>query len=99
MGAGQTFFTYKHLTATGVVTAQPQAVLHTFTINTAAATAVVTLYDDNQTASPVAGNVIGIFTVPAGGSFCLYQQLDIVVARGIAVIVATAAADITITYR
>lgn len=100
-------FQYKHLTATGVVagssvsgqnTGGPQVTLHTVTLNTVAATAVVNIYDDVQTAAPVAGNLVASFTGPTGGINGQSVRFDAQMKTGIAVTIATAAADVTITY-
>lgn len=101
MPSGKRAFQFKHLTATAVVagaTAGPQAILHTVTLNNVASTAVVTIYDDTQTGSPVAANVIAIITGPTAGINGNTLIFDCEVQRGIAVIIATAAADITVNY-
>lgn len=107
MGAGVAY-AFKHITATAVIAGSAigagstnsggaQAVLHTVNIS-AAATATISIYDDNQTGSPVAGNLIQILTAPAGG-LNTYYQYDAQCSRGIAIIIAVAAADVCVSYR
>lgn len=103
MGAG-IGYQKKHITATAIIAGAAtsnqggaQAILHTINIS-ALATAVITIYDDNQTASPVAGNAIQVITAPAGG-LNTYFQYDSIMDRGIAITIATAAADLCVTYR
>lgn len=94
--AGATNFQYKHITASTLITAQPQAILHSICINTGVATAVVTVADAASAATTPA---IAIYTVPAGGAFGVYQSFDVQVNNGIYITIATAAADVTVTYR
>lgn len=100
--AGGTFFHYKHLTSSGVVAggstvSGAQALLHTVTLNNIAATAVVTIYDYNSTSNPA--NVIAIITGPTAGISGATLIFDCQVTIGITVVIATAAADVTVTYR
>ena len=76
-----------------------QSMLHIIAIGSMAATAVVAVYDDNQTGSPVAGKLRYNMTAPAGGVGPTYIQLDALMDTGIAVVISVAAADITILYR
>ena len=76
-----------------------QAALHAVAIGSLAAGAVVAIYDDNQTGSPVAGKLKFNMTAPAGGSGPNSIYLDLLMDTGIAVVITVAAADITILYR
>lgn len=100
-------YQYKHLTATAVVAgsstagqnvAGPTVCLHTIALNNVAATAVVNVYDDVQTAAPNSALLVASFTAPTGGINGTHVRLDAQMKTGIAVTIATAAADITITY-
>lgn len=112
MAAGDGIFQYQHITASTVVVGQgaagsqgvdnyqKQAVLHTVTINTAAAAATVQIFDYNSTAAPPASAAItGVVTAPAGGYTTPVTLIfDCQVKVGITVIVA-GTADLTVTYR
>lgn len=112
MAAGDGIFQYKHITVSTVVAGQgaagsqgvdnyqKQAVLHTVTINTAAAAATVQIFDYNSTTSPPAGQAItGVVTAPAGGYTTPVTLIfDTQVAVGITVII-TGTADLTVAYR
>lgn len=109
MGAGSVTYQGKRLTATGMVVGTPptatapnngqQSTLHIIAIGSMAATAVVAVYDDTQTASPVAGKLRYNMTAPAGGVGPTYIQLDMLFDVGIAVVITVAAADITFIFR
>lgn len=88
-------YQYKHLTASGLVTGQPQARLHTVVCNNVAATAVITLADSASASTTPA---IAIITAPAAGLAGQTMRYDLQVANGLYVTIATAAADITVTY-
>ena len=110
MAQGDGIFQYKHITASAVVagsntagqnTGGPQAVLHAVTINSAAATATIQVYDYNTTTSPPASNAItGPITAPTGGiTNPITLLFDCMVYTGIVVIIGVAAADVTVVYR
>lgn len=92
--------TYSHITAaapTTTVVKSGAGHLHTLVINTPAANAVITIYD-NTAAS---GTVIAIITQPAallssGPTTVVY---DIAFTTGLTIHTATAAQDITVSYR
>ena len=91
---------YNHITAaapTATVVKSGAGRLHKICINTPAANAVVTVYD-NTAAS---GTVIAILTQPAAllssGVNC--AEYDLAFGTGLTVNTATAAQDITVTYR
>lgn len=111
MAAGDGVFQYKHITAstvvagtgaahsTGTDNTQRQCVLHTVTINSAAATATIQIFDDNTTSSP-ANPVTGVITAPAGGYTTPVTMIfDTQMTTGITVAIAVAAADVTVAYR
>lgn len=86
---------YQNITTntTTVVKSGP-GLLHALTFNKPVATAVVTIYD-NTAAS---GTVIGTITVPASPQpFTLV--FDVAFATGLTILTATAAQDITVSYR
>lgn len=105
--ASKTAFQFKHITASTVVAgsasagqnaAGPQAILHTVTINSAAATAVIQVFDDVTTSGP-ARPITGPITAPAGGFASPVTLIfDCEVSTGITVTIATAAADVTVVY-
>lgn len=84
--------------ATSVVSGP--AVFHTFTLNTAGASSVITLFDlsaANCTGTP-STNKIGSITLPASGVLPGTLLYDISVKNGICVQDATASSDQTITW-
>lgn len=89
-------YQYKHLTASGVVSVNPQAVLHTITCNNVVATAVITVADSATAATTPA---IAIITGPTGGTVGATLLYDLQVNNGIYITIATAAADITVTFK
>jgi hypothetical protein len=102
-------FNKTHLTESAVIVPSPAGTVgatapafwtvHTFNINNAAATAVISLYDYNSTTTPPASALVAQFTAPAALAIppdCMI--LDAVFTIGITVIIATAAADITVTW-
>lgn len=110
MAAGDGIFLYKHITASSVVTGSgaagsqgtdntgKQAVLHTITINTAAAAATVQVFDYNSTSTPQ-NAITGVITAPAGGYTTPVTLIfDTQVSVGITVIV-SGTADLTVAYR
>lgn len=105
--AAKVAFWPKHITASTVVAgsnaagqnaAGPQVILHTVTINSAAATATIQVFDDNKIASP-ANPITGVITAPAGGYTTPVTLIfDAQFQNGITVIIGVAAADLTVTY-
>lgn len=97
--ATKAFFFAKHTTASVVVNANAQAILARVIINNAAATAVISVYDDTSSGSPQVGNLLGQVTAPAGGiGSPVYLEYGIQVKNGIVVTIATAAADVTVIH-
>lgn len=93
-----TTYAYKHIaTSTTTVVKANAGVLHGVYINSAAATASITFYDN---ASAASGTVIAIFTIGTGGILFPAQKVlsDINFVNGLTVLTATAAVDITILY-
>lgn len=78
-------------TATTTLVKSGAGVLHTVCVNTPAATATIQMYD-SLTAT---GTKIGLITATVAGC----QLYDIAFATGLTVVTATAAPDITVSYR
>lgn len=97
-----------HLTASTVIAPTPAGtagatssapfIVHTLNINTAAATAVINLYDYNSTSSPPASSLVSSITVAATADIPVPLILDAIFTVGITVTIATAAADVTVTW-
>ena len=111
MAAGDGVFLYKHITASAVIAGTgtagsvgtdnmgKQAVLHTVTINTAAATATIQIFDYNSTTSPQ-NAITGVITAPAGGYTTPVTMIfDAQMTGGIVIAIGVAAADVTVAYR
>jgi hypothetical protein len=93
-GAGAGSFAYKNITTDTTTTLKTgPGYLHTICINTPAATGVVTIYD-NTAAS---GTKIGTITSFASTVGCL--TYDVAFWTGLTVVTATAAPDLTVTFR
>jgi hypothetical protein len=87
-------YSYKNLTTDATTTLKSgPGYLHTVCVNTPAATGVVTIYD-NTAAS---GTKIGTITSFASVVGC--QIFDVAFWSGLTVVLATAAPDITVTFR
>ena len=87
---------YSNLTATttGTLIESGKGVLYSITFNKPVATGVITLYDGTSTS----GTVIGTITVPANPQpVTLFYDIGYTV--GLYVVVATAAQDLTISYK
>jgi hypothetical protein len=65
--------------------------LHTICVNTLAATGTATVYDNT------AGSGTKIATIGTGTAICLIY--DVAFATGLTIVTATAAADITVSYK
>jgi hypothetical protein len=86
-------YAYQAGTTAGLAVKGSAGFLHSITIASPTATAVVTVYD-NTAAS---GQVVFAHTCSAGNAFtCI---LDIVMLTGIELVIATAGANVTISYR
>lgn len=81
-------------TTTGTVVKSGEGALYNVTFNNPVATSVVTLYDGLTTS----GVKIATITVPAS-PFSVTLVYDVFFATGLFVVCATAASDITISYR
>lgn len=87
-------YSFKAISASAVISKQP-CVLHEIVFNSGAATATVALYDDTTTSSP-ANQIGGTWTVPTGGVTNPFAiPLDIVTTKGLTIVIATAAANVT----
>jgi hypothetical protein len=87
---------YSNLTATttGTQIETGTGVLYSLTFNKPVATSVVTLYDGTSTG----GTVIGTITIPANPQpSTIFYNVEFT--TGLFVVVATAASDITISYK
>lgn len=89
-------FSYKgNVSASAVISAHPSKVKRII-FNSGAATATVQLFDDTTISSPQ-NPITGVITIPTGGvtnPFAL--DLDIETTKGLVVVIAVAAANVTL---
>jgi len=93
-----TSYSYKNISTSATTVVKANAgVLHGVCINSAAATAVITLYDN---ASAASGTKIATMTIGTGGILFPAAKVlsDINFANGLTIVTATAAVDITVLY-
>jgi len=70
--------------------------LHAINFNTVAAMAVVTLFDWNSTTTPQ--NLIASYTFSSSSLVPITMDYDAIFTVGITIIIATAAADLTVMW-
>jgi hypothetical protein len=93
-----TSYSYKNIATSATTVVKANAgVLHGVYINSAAATAVITFYDN---ASAASGTKIATMTIGTGGILFPAAKVlsDINFANGLTIVTATAAVDITVLY-
>lgn len=89
------YYAYANITTDTTTTLKSGAgVLHAITINNPAATETVTIYDNTS----ATGTKIGTITVPAS-PVPVTLTYDVAFATGLTIVTATAASDITVSYK
>lgn len=89
-------FTWKGAVAASAVISKTPAKVKRLIVNSGAATATIQLFDDTTTTGP-ANPITGVITVPAGGVTNPYSiELDIMTTKGLVVMIAVAAANLTV---
>lgn len=92
--AQQALYSYQNITTDATTTVKSgKGYLHTVCINTPAATGTVTIYDNTAGS----GTKIGAITSYASLSGC--YTYDVAFWTGLTVVTATAAPDVTVTFR
>lgn len=91
-------FVYVNLTASAVISAIQGALLHGFLLNSVAGTATIQFFDDTTITTP-ANAITGVITPGAIVIPTFVGPLDIrAFKKGLTVVIATAAANITVIY-
>ena len=91
-------FTYVNLTSSAVISANSGALLHGFLLNAIAATATIQFFDDSTTTNP-ANPITGVITPGAIVVPTFVGPLNIrAFKKGLTVVIATAAANITVIF-
>ena len=92
--AQQQVYSYQNITTDTTTTLKTgPGYLHTVCINTPAATGTITIYDSTA----ASGTKIGTITSYASTAVC--QHYDVAFWIGLTIVTATAAPDITVTFR
>jgi hypothetical protein len=91
-------FVYVNLTASAVISANQNALLHGFLLNAVAATATIQFFDDITTTNP-ANPITGVITPGAIVVPTFVGPFDLrAYKKGLTVVIATAAANITVIF-
>jgi len=98
--SGPVGYNYTNVSASAVITPNMGAILHGVILNSVAATATIQFYDFNSTTNPV-NAITGLWTPGAIVIPTAVSMLDLMGRAspgGIVVIIATAAANITVVW-